>query len=188
MRFSPRWSSFAVFILAILFSSLVKAIPPKAGSVSDKLPIGIWQGVLTRADGRTIVFTFKTIQISGKLVIYIVNGSEQLLVDSIRMSGDSLFINMPFFDSHFALRLVGSYQLTGSWIKNYGNRQVAIPFHAVYDEPKRFMTYQHPAFDISGRWSVHFKGEKDSTESVGEFKQIGSHVTGTFLTTTGDYR
>jgi hypothetical protein len=33
-----------------------------------------------------------------------------------------------------------------------------------------------------------FRGVADSTEAVGEFKQSGSQVRGTFLTITGDYR
>jgi thiol-disulfide isomerase/thioredoxin len=61
-------------------------------------------------------------------------------------------------------------------------------FSAEFNISQRFPVYQAPDFNISGRWSVHFKGEDDSTESVGEFRQSGSRVTGTFLTITGDYR
>jgi thiol-disulfide isomerase/thioredoxin len=61
-------------------------------------------------------------------------------------------------------------------------------FVAVYNISRRFPVYQAPQFNISGRWSVHFRGTNDSTESVGEFTQSGSHITGTFLTITGDYR
>ena len=57
-----------------------------------------------------------------------INGYERLLVDNIRHAGDSLFIEMPFFDSHFALRILDGEVLEGNWIKNYGDRQVAIPF------------------------------------------------------------
>ena len=52
--------------------------------------------------------------------------------------------------------------------------------------------FKNPAsakYDISGRWTTVFvdeKGKPDTT--VGEFKQAGSKLTGTFLTTTGDYR
>jgi thiol-disulfide isomerase/thioredoxin len=188
MVYPRRWRLVSIFIIAILHSTLVKAIPPKLTSGHNELPIGIWRGVITRSDGREIAFNFKTISKKGKFTIYIINGDEELLVDSVRLKSDSLFINMPFFDSHFALRIVSREYLRGSWIKNYGSRQVIIPFNAVYNEPKRFPVHQKPRFNISGRWSVHFKGVKDSTESVGEFEQIGSHVTGTFLTVTGDYR
>lgn len=187
MVYHSRWPLFSLFILAILFSTPVKALPSTFDS-ANTLSIGIWRGVITRPDGHEIAFTFETKQIKGKLIIDIVNGSERLLVDSIRQTGDSLYITMPFFDSHFSLHVISREYLRGSWIKNYGQRQVSIPFTAVYHELMRFPVYHNPAFNISGRWSVLFKGIKDSTESVGEFKQNGSHVTGTFLTTTGDYR
>jgi thiol-disulfide isomerase/thioredoxin len=51
-----------------------------------------------------------------------------------------------------------------------------------------FSSATKPARNINGRWSAVFgeDGHKDTT--VGEFKQVGSKLTGTFLTTTGDYR
>src|SRR4029077_16795661 len=98
-----------------------------------------------------------------------INGSERLRVDNIRQTGDSLFIEMPFFDSHFALRILDDQKLEGNWIKNYGDRLVAIPFQAFFNVKERFPDPKAPAFNISGRWSVHFKGLTDSTESVGEF-------------------
>jgi len=116
------------------------------------------------------------------------NGTERLLVNDVRENADSLFIRMPFFDSYFALRLVNSKYLQGDWIKNYGDHLVTMRFFAEFNNPQRFPVYRSPAFNISGRWSVHFRGASDSTESVGEFKQSGSYVTGTFLTITGDYR
>ena len=110
---------------------------------------------------------------------------------SLMMSGKMLIhyiSDMPFFDSYFTLRLVNSKYLQGDWIKNYGDHLVTMQFFAAFNNSRRFEVYQAPLFNISGRWSVHFRGANDSTESVGEFKQSGSHITGTFLTITGDYR
>src|SRR6202030_3294826 len=88
----------------------------------------------------------------------------------------------------FDLRILDKYKLKGSWIKNYGNRQAVVPFRAVFNEAERYPHSKPPVFNISGRWSVHFKGVADSTEAIGEFKQSGFKVRGTFLTVTGDYR
>jgi len=158
------------------------------GSGRNELSIGSWRGEIIRPDGNPIVFNFQTKRRSGKIIIYIINGAERLLVNDVRQKRDSLFIKMPFYDSYFALRILDSQKLEGSWIKNYGDHLVTTPFFAVFNISQRFPVYKEPAFNISGRWSVHFKGENDSTESVGEFKQSGSRVTGTFLTITGDYR
>ena len=152
------------------------------------LPIGIWRGEIMRPDEKSIVFNFRTESRAGKTIIYIINGKERLLVNDITEHADSVYIHMPFYDSYFALRLLDSKYLQGNWIKNYGDHLVTMRFSAEFNISQRFPVYQAPAFNISGRWSVHFRGADDSTESVGEFKQSGSHVTGTFLTTTGDYR
>lgn len=178
-----------MLIIYIFFLPLfAKALPINAGSENNKLSMGIWRGEIIRPDGKPIAFNFQTKQVAGKTVIYVINGTERLLVDNIRQQGDSLFIKMPFFDSHFALRIQNQQRLKGSWIKNYGDHKVVMVFYAIFNVSERFPVYKTAAFNISGRWSVHFKGVKDSTESVGEFKQSGSRVSGTFLTITGDYR
>ena len=121
--------------------------------------------------------------------MYVINGAERLLVDNIRQQGDSLFIEMPFFDSYFELRILDEQRLEGNWTKNYGNRQVSTSFQAIFNESGRYPVSGAPIFNISGRWAVHFKENGDSLEeAIGEFRQSGSQVRGTFLTTTGDYR
>jgi thiol-disulfide isomerase/thioredoxin len=150
--------------------------------------MGIWRGEINRADGHPIVFNFLTKEVAGRIVIYVINGTERLLVDNIRLRGDSLFIDMPFFDSHFLLRVVDENILEGDWVKISGPRITRVPFRASCNQKKRFPNPRPPAFNVSGRWSTHFRGEDDSTEAIGEFRQSGNELSGTFLTTTGDYR
>ncbi len=149
---------------------------------------GIWRGEIRRSDGHQIVFNFNVHQSAGRIQVTIINGKERLLVDEIHQRGDSIFIEMPFFDSHFALRISNEHRLEGNWIKNYGDHLVSLPFQADFDQAWRFPVINPPAFNITGRWSVLFKGDGDTTISVGEFNQTGSQVRGTFLTVSGDYR
>ena len=189
MQHRVHWFFLAFNIfLNFLGAPCAKAVALNIPTDSNKLSIGFWRGEIRRTDGNTIPFNFQTKITAGKIVMYVINGSERLLVDNIHLEGDSVFIDMPFFDSRFALRILDERELQGIWIKNYGDREVAISFRAIFDEKQRYPDARPPSFNISGRWAVHFKGEQDSTESVGEFKQMGSLVTGTFLTTTGDYR
>jgi thiol-disulfide isomerase/thioredoxin len=95
---------------------------------------------------------------------------------------------MPFFDSHFLLHIINDKILEGNWVKISGSRQISIPFRAIFDQPNRFPDPKAPVFNISGKWSAHFHGLNDSTEAIGEFRQSGNQVRGTFLTITGDYR
>jgi thiol-disulfide isomerase/thioredoxin len=191
MQFKIIWpASYINFILSLFFVSYSYANAGNSFSDSTKLRSGYWRAEILRVDGHPITFNFKVQDRSGNSIIYIMNGSERLLVDQVRQSGDSVFIDMPFFDSHFALRIQDQYRLEGNWIKYFGNRQVLVPFRAVHQNTasNRFIPGRTPTYNISGRWSVLFTGAKESTLAVGEFKQSGRLVTGTFLTITGDYR
>ena len=69
----------------------------------QQLEAGPWRGVLQRSDGIEIPFQFEVRDTAGHQVIDIVNGAGRLRVDSLRFSGDSVYIHMPFFDSDFQL-------------------------------------------------------------------------------------
>src|ERR1700722_10916657 len=178
------------FSIFIIFCSpfFTKAAASDTSSAGSKLSIGIWHGEIVREDGHTIPFNFQIKKIADKIIIYVINGAERLLVNNIRQQDDSVFIEMPFFDSRFALHITDEQNMDGIWIKDYGNRVVATRFQAIFNEENRYKVLLNPTFDISGRWAVHFKGIDDSTEAVGEFRQSGSQVRGTFLTPSGDYR
>ncbi len=155
---------------------------------SDALPNGIWRASIERKDGQNITFNFETKDSAGKKVLYVINGNERLLVDNIKTANDSLFIQMPFFESGFVVKLQDNGNLAGKWVKHYGPRVQVLPFSATYNKAERFTANAQPKFNISGRWSTVFKGKYGETEAIGEFKQKGSLLTGTFLTTSGDYR
>jgi thiol-disulfide isomerase/thioredoxin len=159
--------------------------------VNNKLHRGNWRGQILRKDGHPITFNFQVKESAAKkIILFIINGTEHLLVDEIRQLEDSLYIDMPFFDSHFALRIISENKLQGNYIKKSGNLQYMVPFEAIYihTETSRFIPKKTASFNISGRWSVLFRSKSDSTVAVGEFNQSGSLVRGTFLTLTGDYR
>jgi len=178
------------FSILFIFCTTIfaKTAISDTSSSGNKLSIGNWRGEILREDGHTIPFNFQTKKIADRIIIYVINGAERLLVDNIRQQDDSIFIEMPFFDSRFALRIMDEQRLEGIWVKDYGNRVVATRFQAIFNEENRYQVWLNPAFNISGRWAAHFKGTDDSTEAVGEFRQSGSQVRGTFLTPSGDYR
>ncbi|MBZ4189180.1 peroxiredoxin family protein [Niabella beijingensis] len=170
-----------------LFFLLMLAAP--ALSHAQRIKPGIWQGVLQRPDGRQIIFNFESATLKGKPVWYVINAGERLLVDAIKQKDDSLWVQMPFFASGFALKVEQDGNLKGVYIKNYGARKEEVPFYAVYGVKERYPLKQPAAVDISGRWSVTFGGNGKSEQAIGEFVQeAGGRITGTFLTPTGDYR
>ena len=157
-------------------------------SAQTKLQTGIWRGVLTNQSGHGLPFNFEVTDTAGHQQLAIINGDERFKVTDIKSSGDSVFIHMPLFDSEFRLKLAGD-SLKGQWIKHLGNKDASMDFTA---KPNTFWRFfkdtGKPVFDVSGRWSAVFGGEDSKEELVGEFKQTGSKLTGTFLSTSGDYR
>lgn len=152
-----------------------------------KLATGIWRGALKATSGNEIPFNFE-VSGKGKKQLAVLNSSERLKVTDVTGDGDSVFIKMPLFDSEFRLKQTGT-TLTGKFIKHLGIRDAATEFSATAATPYRFFkNAEKPKYNITGRWSAIF-GEGDGRDTtVGEFKQTGARITGTFLTTTGDYR
>ena len=79
--------------------------------------------------------------------------------------------------------------MEGEWVVN-DRENYNIPFKAYQGQSYRFTTLlKPPVMDVSGRWEATFGVEGESPyKAIGEFKQDGNHLSGTFLTETGDYR
>lgn len=156
--------------------------------LAQPLATGTWRGVLKTEAGHEIPFNFAVKNMAGNTQMTIINGAERLKVDGVSYSKDSVFILLPF-DSELRVKQTNG-RLQGQWVRHLGERDVAMNFSAIPNYPWRFFKkVATPKADVSGRWSATFvdkEGKKEVT--VGEFKQTGPKLTGTFLTTTGDYR
>ncbi len=171
-------------LLAVTFTILIISCSPS----SKKLTVGTWRGALKTSEGKALPFNFNLSDSAGKYHLDIINGSETFPVTDVKENGDSVFIKMPLFDSEFKL-LKTQDGLQGKWIKHLATEDVAMDFTATPDTKWRFFANDVPAkYNVQGRWSAIFgEGEQRDT-TVGEFKHDGKKLTGTFLTTTGDYR
>ncbi|MBE9665091.1 peroxiredoxin family protein [Mucilaginibacter boryungensis] len=157
-------------------------------SAPPKLTTGIWRGVLKMKTGDELPFNFEVKDTAGKQEIAIINGAEHFRVPDVRMDGDSVFIKMPLFDSEFKLKQQDG-KLEGKWIKHLAQKDNVLAFTATPGQPYRFFeSPDKPAANLSGRWSAVFTSDGVRDTTIGEFKQAGNKITGTFLTTTGDYR
>ena len=154
----------------------------------NTLKTGIWRGVLKLNDSIDLPFNFEIKNSADKFSINIINQNERISVTELVLKTDSVFIQMPVFNSEFRLKNSGN-SLNGVWINRSRKDPVSIPFTAVYNEPRRFlMPYKNHAL-IKERWKVTFEpGTKDEYFSVGLFQTINNKVFGTFTTETGDYR
>jgi len=170
-------------LIALLFFILTRT-----ASAQAKLQTGIWRGTLKNSSGNELPFNFDVENAGTRQQLTVINGAERLKVTDIKTKGDSIFIHMPLFDSEFRLKLAGK-ELKGRWIKHYGDKDVSMDFTAEPNTAWRFFKDAKSAFNVSGRWATVFgKGTPDEEKLVGEFKQTGSRLTGTFLSISGDYR
>jgi len=90
------------------------------------------------------------------------------------------------FDAELQGRMEGD-TITGTFVKHYAP-ETNLPFTATWNITDRFERSAEAITDFSGKYEVVFYSPKDTTQAVGVFDQKGNEVTGTFLTTTGDYR
>jgi thiol-disulfide isomerase/thioredoxin len=128
--------------------------------------------------------------------IEIINGEERIKVESSDINfgrnkaraRDTIRINFPVYDSYFVGSFAGN-TIEGSWIV-LNRENYSIPFVATQGKNYRFTsTKKPPAYDLTGNWQVTFGIDKEKQEpAIGEFKQTGNRLTGTFLTEIGDYR
>jgi thiol-disulfide isomerase/thioredoxin len=153
------------------------------------LKTGWYRAGIQRPDAAEIIFTAELIQKNNKPLLYIRNGEEKLVVDDITVKGDSVFIEMPFFESYFKLQMNKDFSLSGKWIKGTSNKNLELPVVFQYGSKERFTVEEKAVQSIAGRWQVTFT-RPNGTErpAIAEFQQKENYLTGTFLTPSGDYR
>ncbi|GAB4246270.1 MAG: hypothetical protein Kow0027_07210 [Saprospiraceae bacterium] len=128
--------------------------------------------------------------------IEIINGEERLVVPAEDISfgrsrsraRDTIRIDFPIYSSYISANYAGGV-IEGEWVvttrENY-----SIPFVAHHGKDYRFATVKkEAAANLTGKWEATFGlDEEEPYPAIGEFSQNGNHLTGTFLTETGDYR
>ena len=164
----------------VLISSCDNSKPPV-------LSEGIWLGELEVQDNEILPFNFALKKNdSGQLFIKIHNAAEVIKVEEVTLKNDSIVIKTPVFEGYIAGKFTET-SIHGKFIKESLDR--IVPFKAIFGKEERFSTKNKPQANVSGIWEAEFSpNTTDSYLGKGIFKQNGNKVTGTFRTTTGDYR
>lgn len=184
MRYSLFLAAFG-----LLLAACTPSADDRAATAGPYLARGPWRGHLTLPGPRPLPFELVVLPDSaGRPRAQLLNGGETFpLTEFEAFAGDSLRIGLHVFDAVLVGRVTrGSF--TGYWQKLDAPTPYRVPFSL---EPGRYPpTPSEQAADFSGRWAVTFTDPADqaSYPAVGEFAQDRNHLTGTFLTTTGDYR
>ena len=127
-------------------------------------------------------------------VIDIINGEETIRVQKYlwgwdrSQARDTIRILFPEYNSYIFGEFVEN-TIQGEFVDN-NRRRYSIPFVAIHGRPNRFESQLlKPKMDVDGRWRVMFSDNKGNEwPAIAEFNQDSTHLTGTFLTETGDYR
>ncbi|WP_179334657.1 peroxiredoxin family protein [Winogradskyella costae] len=166
-------------ILAIILLSSCKS-----ETKSKTLKVGSYRAIIEAQNNEEIPFVF---EVASATQMKIFNAEEVIDVSEITYKNDSVFIKLPVFEGYIAAKFEGD-NLKGSFIKESLDRTV--PFAADFNETRRFEAHSKPSQNSTGIWETVFsKGIADDEYiAKGIFKQEGDRVTGTFRTTTGDYR
>ena len=123
--------------------------------------------------------------------VFVLNAAERFQTDDATLTGDSLTIPISLFDAQIVAKMSAKI-LAGTFSKNKGRKSYTqSPFKATLGYLDRFRTNKMAILgNAQGKWSVSFINPTSGkvSDAVGVFQQKGNVVTGSFLTTTGDYR
>lgn len=168
-------------IIAFLVSSC--KTESKTDTQATALKTGLWRATLDVQDGAQLPFNF-SVNDDGTWTVF--NAEERITVEDIRVNGDSIIIQFPVYEG----LIKGTFDATSisaKYIKPSLDR--IVNFQATYGDNNRFEIEDDPAVNLTGAWETTFSPNTDDAyPAKGIFKQNGNTLTGTFRTTTGDYR
>jgi thiol-disulfide isomerase/thioredoxin len=156
-----------------------------------KLPMQrSWLVTLERNDGKQVPFQMEQQLEKGQMVLYIINAKERIKITNVQTAGDSLFFTLPAFESSFRLQMLPGGDMRGVYIKGTAGATQYWPVHASADVKDRFTAYNNDAGNnISGRWDVSItRADGTLRKAVALLEQQGNRLSGSFLTSSGDYR
>jgi len=118
------------------------------------------------------------------------NGEETVQLHDVEFDNARLHIAFPHYDAHITALKQDDGTFAGRWFKTTGpNKQSELPFTATPNVSYRFPPIARRSSDNKLAYSWRAKFAKSDDPAVGLFShEADGSVTGTFLTTTGDYR
>ena len=152
---------------------------------SKTLQEGVWRAELQLTESEVLPFNF---EVTSPDALKIFNADEVIMVTDITYQGDTIIFKAPVFEGYVSAVLKKN-ELKGEFIKESLDR--IVPFQAQFGVDTRFdVGSTEVRANVSGIWETVFSpnNEDDRYIAKGIFDQEGNRVTGTFRTTTGDYR
>jgi thiol-disulfide isomerase/thioredoxin len=113
------------------------------------------------------------------------NGEETIILDSVSVIADSFYVKMPLFNSALYGRFSTDSTMKGAWKDYSRENNYNIKFTGAFSSHSPINTgvHEESTYDITLS-----PDSIDKSKSIGLFKNNNGHLTGTFLTETGDFR
>lgn len=150
---------------------------------------GFWRGVFILPENE-IPFLF---EVKGKTAdspsVFLINGEDRFQLKNITYSNDSVTIPIDLYDAVLKGKFTeNSFQ--GRLIKLGTEKpDTGVPFKAEFGKLPRFPeSGEAPSVSLAGTWDIEIGSGENINKTVGIFDQKESLLTGSILTTTGDYR
>lgn len=178
----------------ILAATLIHRSVSADGPIREQVPqSGMWRAWLDSPGGQ-LPFGIEFKMERGRRRAWIINEPERIPVPVVEVSRGHVRLAIDYYDSALTAVLSDDGQrMDGLWRrKAAGEAWSELDFHAIAGKAPRFPVSEdgaqtHRSVSIDGHWRVTFSESAD--EAVGVFQaRPDLTATGTFMTTTGDYR
>jgi peroxiredoxin len=154
---------------------------------------GSWRAVL-ESPGGELPFELRIAPPGSTAPAIARNGPEEVPFTTVDRAGDEVRLRIDGYDSEIVARLDRDGEaMAGHWRRTSLEGVSELPFHATRGFPYRFppppaAPEKRPGTSVAGSWAVTFVDHTGRDPARAEFRQEGAQVTGTFLTSAGDYR
>jgi peroxiredoxin len=180
-----KHSKYIIFILIFNFGIFFSCTKKEKIALKE----GNWVGVLEMdKTDKSQLLPFNFTLSNNEAVI--LNADEKIIIKEISYSGDSVVMKLPVFRDEIHAKIISGDSIAGEYMHFGSKSKYSFPFYAKSGKTERFENAKTaPEADISGRWETIVQpGDSDQYTIIGEFKQNGNNLIGTFLTPSGDYR
>lgn len=160
-------------------------------ALSQKIPVlkkGRWVGCLELSADDHLFFELELHKKDNAYSFTVLNGKEKVPMNRPYVEKDSIHIFFTNFNSELVFQVKNKKSIEGKWV-NHLKTNYSIPFRASLSSNSIFPVNDNvSSVDFSGKWKTVFSPGEKAYDAIGVFDQKGNHLTGTFLTETGDYR
>lgn len=163
----------------------VALVLPLLAAVAVPPPVGRFHASLIPTPGQEVGFEIRVSRKGPGLSATLINGSHEAPFTSAAWDGTNLTLALAHFDASIVARPVPG-GLEGIYERTTATGRVEVPLRASRSAPK-VPALAAGAPSLTGDWAVEIGGAGSLEKTHGVFTQKGSALSGTLLTTTGDY-